>query len=674
MTSAVCHSYPAQRRLPLLTAGELRFKNNIRPINIMKLSKLFSGVFAAGLLVAVFTACKDDPDLVPGDEQGTETDGTVNMPTEDVVITSINYPAAILESGYDEVSERVIARMTSKSTAVTPDTKIILMNGKDDFTITPEIWNTLKEVYDRDGIIMIANPDEAIRRWLEKSLQFNNTSRDPDGDGTPDWDGNPAGESAYDIYAFTSAGNRLTLDDVYNPAPHNHEIVSVDSLGNVSTEILHHEKDMEPTQYEYGQFAESVARWANLVFNSEAKAKSAFRAASRANGSAEDFFCNGEFSTHISSIQLSNWDIDVNRWSKDAKGKTINLPFTLVYYVSAAYNFDDGCDYYYAELTEELQEKSIWKGIKKHHPWWFDGWSQAGWAIEQTDINLWLTADNPAHLNAPQLMKHSPENSVGSKTITTTEGWNLGGGGNFGFSKANEWGFSGVGSFTFNHVSTTAVAQVVRDMDVTYTSSLSSPVPNWEYTIPRFSLSGARVGGLSDVSDYHTGKKPITISQVAVWKEKVNPEHETAHKIEFRITVHHYMFNKLYGQSSDKFFAKHGKRVYIDLPEPGRHKYNYSLIPVKIHDNDEWIKIMTILNDVESYKMFKDFWKCSPRVNNVSTADNSALQYFNEHYDELQNNCKRITNIKNTYELKLYNMTTGNSVSDKSIMITPGDK
>ena len=134
------------------------------------------------------------------------------------------------------------------------------------------------------------------------------------------------------------------------------------------------------------------------------------------------------------------------------------------------------------------------------------------------------------------------------------------------------------------------------------------------------------------------------------------------------------MFNKLYGQSSDKFFAKHGKRVYIDLPEPGRHKYNYSLIPVKIHDNDEWIKIMTILNDVESYKTFKDFWRCSPRANNVSTADNAALQYFNEHYDELQNNCNRITNVKNTYELKLFNMTTGKSVSDKSILITPGDK
>lgn len=32
----------------------------------MKLSKLFSCVFAAGLLAAVFTACKDDPEMVPG--------------------------------------------------------------------------------------------------------------------------------------------------------------------------------------------------------------------------------------------------------------------------------------------------------------------------------------------------------------------------------------------------------------------------------------------------------------------------------------------------------------------------------------------------------------------------------------------------------------------------------
>lgn len=639
----------------------------------MKLSKLFSCVFAAGLLAAVFTACKDDPEIVPGEDPDTETDGTVTMPTEDVVTTSINYPAAILESGYDEVSERVIARMTSQSTAVTADTKIILMNGKDDFTITPEIWNTLKEVFDRDGIIMITNPDEATRRWLEKSLQFNNTSRDPDGDGIPDWDGNPAGESAYDIYAFTSSGDRLTLDDVYNPAPHDHEIVSVDSLGNVSTETIHHDGDTAPTQYQYGQFAESVAQWANLVLDTNARAAMVSRASSRAGGNAEEYFCNGEFTTDVFTITLKHYDVH-NGNLNDNTTVSIPLPFTIKCFASAAYNFNDGSDYYYVELTEEINGADIWKGITKHHPWWFDGWSQAGYAIEQIDIAPKLTANDAGSLNTPQLLKYSPENSVGSKTITTTTGWNIGGGASLGMSKSDKWGLSGGGSFSFNHVNTTAVARTVRDMDVKYASSLSSPEPKWEYTIPRFSLSGARVGGLSDVSDYHTGKKHMTISQVVVWNEKVNPAREQQHILNLDLTIHSYIKYKHYGNSSVTSGKKQTETRKVALPEPGRHKYNYSVVPVKIHDNAEWIQIMTILNDVESYRTLKDFWKCSPRADNVNIADNAARQYYEEHYNELQNNCNRITNIKNTYELKLYNMTTGKFVSDKSIQVKPDDK
>lgn len=118
---------------------------------------------AMALMAGGLTSCEDDPIGPDASEEEENPDETYQMPTEDVVTTLINHPVAVLQSGYDEVSERVIARMTSKTSSVTPDTKVVLMNGKDDFTITPEIWNSLKEVYDRGGVIMITNPDEGTR-------------------------------------------------------------------------------------------------------------------------------------------------------------------------------------------------------------------------------------------------------------------------------------------------------------------------------------------------------------------------------------------------------------------------------------------------------------------------------------------------------------------------------
>lgn len=636
----------------------------------MKLQRLLPLFIAAGLMSAGLASCDDDtPD---GGGEGGDIDGDlVEAPTEDVLKTMIDHPVAILESGYDEVSERVIARMSAQSTAVTPETKIVLMNGRDNYTITPDLWNTLKEVYDRGGIIMITNPDEGTRGWLEKSLQFNNTGPDPDSDGKPDWDGNPAGESIFDIYAFTAAGDHLEMDDIYNPQAHSHEVVLVDSLGNKTNEVIVHDGDEEPTQYQYGQFAESVARWVNIVLDTDERAEQAARAASRVSGSARDFYISGEFDSKIMPVYLSEYDItsDVD----GARYKSVTLPVTVMYYVSAAYNFDDGYDYYYAELTEETSCTNLWKGIKKHHPYGAaSGWAQAGYAIDQIDVGLRLTALSPTYLNPAQLLSYSPVNVVGSKTVTTTEGWNLGGGASLGLAKTDKWGMTFTGNFTFNHVKTTAVAKTVYDMAVEYKSALGAPEPKWEYTIPRFSLSGALVGSLSDVSDYHTGRKPITISQVVVWKEKPNQALEQDHILHLDYTVHHYMKRKRYGKSSKTLSQAQCSGIDLKVGQPGRHKYNYSLQPVHIHDNAEWIQIMTILNDVSGYRELKDFTKCSPIYDMSCIPNVAACEYLDEHYKELQNNCRRIINVQNTYELALFNMTTGDQISDRTILIKPG--
>lgn len=627
---------------------------------------------AMALMAGGLTSCEDDPIGPDASEEEENPDETYQMPTEDVVTTLINHPVAVLQSGYDEVSERVIARMTSKTSSVTPDTKVVLMNGKDDFTITPEIWNSLKEVYDRGGVIMITNPDEGTRGWLEKSLEFNNTSKDPDGDGKPDWDGAPAGTSVLDMYAFTASGDDLELVDIYKPGPHSHEVQTVDSLGNTTIETVHHDGDEEPSQYQYGQFAESVAEWVNMVLTPDVPTARSRSGASRTGSEAEEYFSKGETDTKIMYITLYQASIYKDYFDKKNPLTAVTLPVTIKEHASAAYNFDDGCDYYYVEVTAQIQGSNIWKGIHKYHrAEMFTGWSQAGYAIDQIDIAHKLTAKDPDGLSAPTVEKYFPLNSDNKKTITTTRGWNLGAGVNLGLSKSDKWGKTGTGSFNFNHVNTTAVAETVSEMDVIYQSLVTDPDPKWQFTIPRFSLSGAGVGGLSDVLGYHDGKKPITISQVVCWKEKVNPGNEKQHILNLDFKLRHYMKKKHYGRPHILVDRVNAGDIEFTLPEPGRHKYNYTIQPVNIFDNNEWIQIMTILNDVKCYRDLKDFWKCSPRNGDVATADNAARQYFEEHYTELQTNCRRITNIKNTYVLALYNMTTGKTVPGCSLLIKP---
>lgn len=624
-------------------------------------------VLAMTVLIFGVSACEDDnPELGPSGDNNS-SDKLVEVPVDDVVETMVKYPVAVFESGYDEVSERLLARVTNRSTAVMPDTKVVLMNAADNFNITPDIWNVLKTVYDNGGIIMIANPGEGTRGWIEKSLQFSNVSPDPDGDGEVDWDGNPSTESLYDIYAFTKSGDRLELEDVYNPNPHRSEVVTVDSLGNKSVEIIERTGDEPLTPYQYGAFAESVAQWVNLTLDADAKAESSLRAAKRAGGSAADYFTNGEFKTQIFNLYLSLYQIDKDVDEQECVD--VRLPVTVKSFISSAHNFGDGCDYYYLELTEEATTKTMWNGIKKHHPYGADGWSQAGWAIEGVDVRLDFDRGS-GYAFIPDLVKYSPENSIGSKTITTTRGWNIGGGVSLGLSRADKWGINGSGSFSFTHVNTTAVAETVYDMDVEYKSALSDPSPQWAYTIPRFSLSGSFVGGISDVSGYIDGSKSINISQVVVWKHL--PQIKAYDYFWFYYVVHSYMKRKNYAHKSKIIDISTTYQKRMDLPVPGRVRYNYSIVPVTIHDNSEWIQIMTILNDVSSYNDLKNFEKCSPVDNHPEYADIAAKDYYNEHYNILQNNCSRITNVKNTYELQLMNMDLGTVVSDKTLKIQPG--
>lgn len=235
-------------------------------LSIKVLSLLLAGVMAFGL-----ASCKDDelePDPSP--------DVNITPPTEDVVKTTIDKSYAVIGTDFDEVTPYVMKRMTGQrydytrnDSYIADDVRVVFLDTKSLTGISEGMAYQVKKVFDCGGFIYLHKPNalaiaflhmfvneelDDFMEWMEENMGGGQTRTEQDGD--------PLTRDSY----ILSLNCSLDMADIYNGREVTREttIIEVDENGKEHTRTVTESfTPGEPTDYEYGLFAESVARWMN---------------------------------------------------------------------------------------------------------------------------------------------------------------------------------------------------------------------------------------------------------------------------------------------------------------------------------------------------------------------------------------------------------------------------
>lgn len=236
-------------------------------LSLKVLSLLLAGMMTFGL-----ASCKDDEM-----ETDNETEVNIPLPTEDEVKTTVNKNYAVIGAGFDEVTPYIMKRMTGQrydyapsDTNLADDVEVVFIGQTELMDISEEMYYQIKEVFDRGGAVYLHKPVslaalffdlmlndelEDFIKWLQEDMGKAETRAEADDDV-------PYGR---DCYILTRNG-LLDMADIYDGKEITYEatVTETDENGKEHTETVTESfTPGEPTDYEYGLFAESVAQWLN---------------------------------------------------------------------------------------------------------------------------------------------------------------------------------------------------------------------------------------------------------------------------------------------------------------------------------------------------------------------------------------------------------------------------
>mgnify|MGYP000105097223 FL=1 len=305
-------------------------------LSIKALSLLLAGMMAFG-----FVSCKDDeleqaPDF-------NEPEVNITIPTEDEVKTTVGKTYAVLGEHFDELTPYVMKRMTGMRYDHTPadteladDVEIDFLDYDALMEISEEMVYEIKEVFDRGGAVYLHRPNalalmffdlvmydelDDFMAWLEEQLKDGGAQTKAGGKS------NPLERDSYII----RRNDHLDLRDIYNGEPVTIEKTIVeeteDGTEQTRTETENVTPD-EPSDYEYGLFAEKVAEWLN--------------GATKTRSSDGEMLNSAALETILLPCHLQRIG--------DKKVFTYNAE--LKAWVSTLYNFDTKQDYYHVLLEE----------------------------------------------------------------------------------------------------------------------------------------------------------------------------------------------------------------------------------------------------------------------------------------------------------------------------------
>ena len=601
----------------------------------MKTDVSFNHLFLllAGMMAFGFVSCKDDeleqaPDF-------NEPEVNITIPTEDEVKTTVGKTYAVLGEHFDELTPYVMKRMTGMRYDHTPadteladDVEIVFLDYDALMEISEEMVYEIKEVFDRGGAVYLHRPNalalmffdlvmydelDDFMAWLEEQLKDGGAQTKAGGKS------NPLERDSYII----RRNDHLDLRDIYNGEPVTIEKTIVeeteDGTEQTRTETENVTPD-EPSDYEYGLFAEKVAEWLN--------------GATKTRSSDGEMLNSAALETILLPCHLQRIG--------DKKVFTYNAE--LKAWVSTLYNFDTKQDYYHV-LLEERYPGDLLKFDQYYshkydvvgHRYKVAGYTYGGQSVYPTlDTEGYTLKD---------MWNPQPENEGVTQKTDIIDGWNLNA--DLGYDDGLTAKLTG----GFTHQQT--VSEISKEINVNLKKDGAKY--SWEYDIPDKYQYKSKLGGFNANLVSTPDKNSISIKSCATrqsWNWLVNNTEGRGNKA-FYMDVE-LEFNAKYASSFGSSTGQtktgvHKSRVRIELPVPNRFTKSFSVVADNYQDGKEMELIQTFLNSVQEYKNISKGY-CAPEE---KILDRQMEERWNTMLKTLESFGSKFSGLKNAYTFRL---------------------
>lgn len=597
-------------------------------LSIKALSLLLAGMMAFG-----FVSCKDDeleqaPDF-------NEPEVNITIPTEDEVKTTVGKTYAVLGEHFDELTPYVMKRMTGMRYDHTPadteladDVEIVFLDYDALMEISEEMVYEIKEVFDRGGAVYLHRPNalalmffdlamydelDDFMAWLEEQLK--------DG-GAQTKAGGKSNSLERDSYIIRR-NDHLDLRDIYNGEPVTIEKTIVeeteDGTEQTRTETENVTPD-EPSDYEYGLFAEKVAEWLN--------------GATKTRSSDGEMLNSAALETILLPCHLQRIG--------DKKVFTYNAE--LKAWVSTLYNFDTKQDYYHVLLEERYPGDLLKFDQYYSHKYDVVGHRYKVAGYTYGGLSVYPTLDTEGY-TLKDMWNPQPENEGVTQKTDIIDGWSLNA--VLGYDDGRAAKLTG----GFTHQQT--VSEISKEINVNLKKDGAKY--SWEYDIPDKYKYKSKLGGFNANLVSTPDKNSISIKSCAMrqsWNWLVNNTEGRGNKA-FYMDVE-LEFNAKYASSFGSSTGQtktgvHKSRVRIELPVPNRFTKSYSVVADNYQDDKEMELIQTFLNSVQEYKDISKGY-CAPEE---KILDRQMEERWNTMLKTLESFGSKFSGLKNAYTFRL---------------------
>ena len=597
-------------------------------LSIKALSLLLAGMMAFG-----FVSCKDDeleqaPDF-------NEPEVNITIPTEDEVKTTVGKTYAVLGEHFDEVTPYVMKRMTGQRYSYSPaateladDVEIVFLDYDALMEISEEMVYEIKEVFDRGGAVYLHRPNalalmffdlvmydelDDFMAWLEEQLKDGGAQTKAGGKS------NPLERDSYII----RRNDHLDLRDIYNGEPVTIEKTIVeeteDGTEQTRTETENVTPD-EPSDYEYGLFAEKVAEWLN--------------GATKTRSSDGEMLNSAALETILLPCHLQRIG--------DKKVFTYNAE--LKAWVSTLYNFDTKQDYYHVLLEERYPGDLLKFDQYYSHKYDVVGHRYKVAGYTYGGLSVYPTLDTEGY-TLKDMWNPQPENEGVTQKTDIIDGWNLNA--DLGYDDGLTAKLTG----GFTHQQT--VSEISKEINVNLKKDGAKY--SWEYDIPDKYQYKSKLGGFNANLVSTPDKNSISIKSCATrqsWNWLVNNTEGRGNKA-FYMDVE-LEFNAKYASSFGSSTGQtktgvHKSRVRIELPVPNRFTKSFSVVADNYQDGKEMELIQTFLNSVQEYKNISKGY-CAPEE---KILDRQMEERWNTMLKTLESFGSKFSGLKNAYTFRL---------------------
>ena len=584
-----------------------------------------------GMMVFVLASCKDD-ELAPDFD---EPEVNIAIPTEDEVKTTVGKTYAVLGEHFDEVTPYVLKRMTGQrydhspvDTEMADDVEIVFLDYDALMEISEKMVYEIKEVFDRGGAVYLHKPNalalmffdlvmydqlDNFMEWLEQNMNGGEAltrAREK---------GNLLERDSYII----SRNNHLDLRDIYNSKPVTIENVITEELEDGSKQTRTETEDItpdEPSDYEYGLFAEKVAEWLNGTTKTRA--------------SDDEMLNSAALETILLPCHLK----------RAADNQVFTYNAELKAWVSTLYNFDTKQDYYHVLLEERYPGDLL-----KFDQYYSDKYDVLGHRYKVAGytyggLSVYPTLDTEGY-TLKDMWNPQPENEGVTQKTDIIDGWSLNA--VLGYDDGRTAKLTG----GFTHQQT--VSEISKEINVNLKKDGAKY--SWEYDIPDKYQYKSKLGGFNANLVSTPDKNSISIKSCATrqsWNWLVNNTERRGNK-PFNMDVElefNAKFASSFGSSTEQAKTSvHKSRVRIELPVPNRFTKSYSVVADNYQDNKEMELIQTFLNSVREYKDISKGY-CAPEE---KILDRQMEERWNKMLKTLESFGSKFSGLKNAYTFRL---------------------